>query len=531
MLRSKKTRDPVLRLAIFLVSSCCLASSAISFAAGGPVCTPAAVTATTAGATILGNGTPGSVSTADIQAALDLGGPILFDVGAAPVTIQLDAELVVTQQSVLDGGGLVTLDGNGHRVVLITNPMNLTYTVTLQNLGIRGGTTPTESGAGIYKPTGGPWQAVSLDVVGCRFEDNVAIATAQDGGGGAIYAVGMDRVAIADSTFVNNRGSNGGAVYSLGSKTVAITGSDFTASRATGTNGNPGSGGNGGAIGIDGGERTVTLCDVRIEDGLANAFGAGFFTVMYDTLSLTRFDGVTFENNVNPLDDFGFAGGAYLQGGPFSIHHSSFLNNAARGVGALFLGPGASGEIVNSTFQGNVARASLAGGLAIDDTVQVAITNSTIAENQAPCDVCFAAGISNSAANGITLKNTVLADNVGGNEFNPWNIRFPVTDGGGNMQFPRFRPNGQEDPAATPTVIWQDPMLQAPAMNGGPTATMALPGSSPAVDAGVSAGAPIIDQRRFPRDAQIDIGAFEITALFTDGFESGNTTAWSSTTP
>ena len=501
-------------------------------ALGDEPCPPAAVAASTSGATVLGDGTPGSVMTAEIQAALDLGGPIVFDVGAAPVTIVLDSELVVTRGSVLDGGGLVTLDGGGaHRVLLITNPMNLTYSVTLQHLGIRNGATPSESGAGINKPTGGPWQAVSLSLVDCWFDDNVAVATAQDGGGGALYAVGMDRVAVAGSTFTNNRGSNGGALYSLGSRVVEITGSTFTGNRATGTNGNPGSGGNGGAIGIDGAERTVSLCEVRIEDSQVNAFGAGFFSVMYDDLSSTTFERVTFENNVNPLDTFGFAGGAYLQGGPFAIRDTSFLANAARGVGALFLGPGASGEIVNSTFHGNVARTSLAGGLAIDDSVQVSIVNSTIAENQAPCDVCFAAGISNGAANGITLKNTLLADNVGGNELNPWNIRFPVADGGGNMQFPRFRPNGQEDTAATPTVLWCNPMLEAPARNGGPTKTMALPAASPAVDGGVATGAPSTDQRGFPRDTMIDIGAFERTAVFVDGFESGDTGGWSSAIP
>ncbi|MEM9557661.1 MAG: choice-of-anchor Q domain-containing protein [Acidobacteriota bacterium] len=516
------------RLASLLIVLSLLILTPLAARAGDAGCVPAAVPASTTGATVLGNGTPGSVTTAQIQAALNAGGPIVFDLGPNPVTIALDAELVATRAAVLDGGGLVTLDGGGARRVLrIDNPSNLTYTLTLQHLGIRGGATPGGSGAGVYKPSGGPWQAVSLDVVGCWFEDNIAITTAQDDGGGALYAVGMDRVAIDGSSFIGNRGSNGGAVYSLGSKTLEITGSVFDDNRATGTDGNPGNGGNGGALGVDGAERTVRLCDVRIENSRANAFGAGFFSVMYDAASLTRFEAVTFAGNVNPSDTFGFAGGAYLQGGPFEIERSSFVGNAARGVGALFLGPGASGTIVNSTFQGNIARASLAGGLSIDSSVTVSIVNSTIVENEAPCDVCFAAGISNSAGNGITLQNTILADNVGGNVFNPWNIRHPVADGGGNLQFPRERPNGQQEPAATPTVLWLDPQLDPPAMNGGPTPTMALPATSPAVDAGVSAGAPPIDQRGVARDALVDIGAYELGVLFADGFETGDLTAWS----
>lgn len=497
-----------------------------------PTCLPPAMPVPMMGATLVGLGTPGSVTAAAIQAALDEGGPILLNAGSDPVTIELDAPLVVTRETALDGGGLVTLSGgNARRVIQVENPQNLTYTLTLQNIGIADGSTPSGSGAGVYKPSGGPWQAVSLVVIDSWFQDNTAIATAQDDGGGAIYATGMNEVILYRSRFENNRGSNGGAVYSLGSKTVTVVESDFIDNRATGTNGNPGNGGNGGAIGIDGGERTVTLCRARLTNNRANAFGAGLFTVMYDDLSLTAINASTFQGNTNPLDTFGFAGGAYLQGGPFSIHNSSFIANQARANGALFIGPGASGEMVNSTFVNNLARASLGGAMSIDSSAVVTIRNSTIAGNDAPCDVCFGAGISNSASNQITMSNTILYDNVGGNEFNPWNIRFPVTDGGGNMQFPRFRPNGQEEIAATATVIWDDPALLPHGVNGGPTRTMALGPGSPAIDAGTDVGAPSTDQRGASRDAMPDIGAYEVSDIFSDGFEAGDLSAWSASIP
>lgn len=53
---------------------------------------------------------------------------------------------------------------------------------------------------------------------------------------------------------------------------------------------------------------------------------------------------------------------------------------------------------------------------------------------------------------------------------------------------------------------------------------------SPAVNAGTSAQAPDEDILGHPRnDGQPDIGAVEFGFLFADGFESGDTSAWSST--
>jgi hypothetical protein len=498
-----------------------------------PDCPPAAAPVTLVNPTVLGDGTPGSVTTAAIQAALNAGGHVTFDVGSAPVTIVLTGELVVTRETALDGAGVVTLSGGGARRVLrIDNPQNAFYRLTLQNLTIANGATPAASGAGVYKPSGGPWQAVDLVAVNVTFRDNVAVAVDQDGGGGAIYAIGMDEVILQDCTFLRNRGSNGGAVYSLGSRVVTAVGGTFFDNRATGTGGNPGNGGNGGAIGVDGAERQVTLCGVEVRANRANAFGAGFFSVMYDAASSTVFNACVFDGNLNPTAS-AFAGGAYIQGGPFAIHNTTFAFNEAQGVGGVFLGPGASGEIVNSTFHGNVARTGLGGALFVSTAEPVAITHATVEGNRAPGAGGFAAGIQVDAVNAVTMKNTVLADNVAGNLFNPWNIRNPVGDGGGNLQWPEERPNGQPETPATPTVVWADPLLDVLAGWGGPTPTMALLPGSPALGAGVAAGAPPADQRGAARTPPPDAGAFEGLAdvVFRDGFASGDTTAWSSTTP
>ena len=205
------------------------------------------------GAIVLGNGNPGSVTTAMIQNALNTGGSIRFNIGNNPTQINLTTTLNVTKQAVIDGGGLVTLSGqNQRRIFLIQNPQNLSYTFTVQNIALHNGFSATESGAAIFKPSGGPWQAVSLEVINSEFNNNHAIQVEQDGGGGAIYAIGMNQVLISHSVFENNSGSNGGAFYSLGSDYIRITDSIFDGNQATGNSGNPGNGGNAGAIGVDG---------------------------------------------------------------------------------------------------------------------------------------------------------------------------------------------------------------------------------------------------------------------------------------
>jgi hypothetical protein len=73
------------------------------------------------------------------------------------------------------------------------------------------------------------------------------------------------------------------------------------------------------------------------------------------------------------------------------------------------------------------------------------------------------------------------------------------------------------------------------------TPTMALGEGSPAIDAGASVGCPATDQRGVGRPidgdkdgtATCDIGAFEFQpmVIFMDSFESGDTSAWSTTMP
>jgi hypothetical protein len=483
----------------------------------------------TASAQQLGNGTPGSVTTADIQNALNTGGTWRFNVGAAPATITVTSTLTASRAVVLDGAGVVTLSGGGARRILsISNPnpaMNAPlFTVTLQNIALVDASVADGRGAAIYKRHGAEFpHKVSLKLVNCRFGNNVAPldATPQDDGGGAFYGELLNRIDIGNCVFENNRGSNGGAVYSLGSLHVNIVDSEFRQNQAIGSGGNPGNGGNAGALGVDGAARTVDVCHTRFIDNTSNAYGAGFFSVMYDQQSRTRFEDSLFQGN-RQLSAGQHTGGAYLQDGPWAIERSTFTGNQARGFGGLFVAGNAPGTIRNSTFSGNIAHSGLGGAMALTHTAAIDIVNTTIAGNVAT--EAFAGGIAISAPNQLRLTNVILANNSGGNAFVSWGTNNPAQfDGGGNQQWPQFRPNGGAEVAAVAGVTFADPQLSALAFNGGVTPTMAIASTSSARNGGVS-GALVagVDQRGYPRVGAPDRGAFEFGAegvLFANGFE------------
>jgi hypothetical protein len=501
--------------ALVLLASVASASAQSTFDCAAPTAPG------TGGAVVLGNGTAESVTTSMIQQALDAGGAIRINAGSG--TIVIDATLAVARDAILDLGGATLSGGHARRVIEVSNPSNATYTFVLQHGAVAAGSTPAGSGAGLFKATGGPWQAVTIRIFGVVFSDNHAITTAQDDGGGAIYVVGAAELAVVGSTFANNSGANGGALYSLGSKAVNLYDSVFTANGATGTGGNPGSGGNGGAIGVDGDARFVNLCRVRLDGNISNAFGGGLFTVTYSEVSFTRIEDSTLEANVSNASD-ALAGGAYIQGSPLSISGSTFRDNEAAGYAGLALfgyGGVLEGSIVNSTFVGNTARTGLGGAMSIAAATALTLENVTIARNSAPCDVCFAAGIANDSGDVLTLNNVVFEDNIGGNIYNPWAMLHPAANGAANLQWPQSRGSGQTETPVAPGTLFAAAGLGDPADNGGPTQTMALGAGSPAVDAGTTSGALPHDQRGLPRVGAVDIGAYELQgdAIFANGFE------------
>lgn len=518
-----------------LLAACLIVAPSLAHAQADFTCIPPPPP-TLSNPVVLGNGSPGSVSAAQLQAALNVGGDIRLNVGNGE--IMLSQQLNVTRATTLDGNG-ATLDGGALvRVIEFSNPAMAEYTFNLLNITLINGNSQNapgnefaRSGGALLNDHGSePWRAVRLRLFNTRVAASTAIQSAQDGGGGGIYVVGLKELTLVNSIVEKNSGSNGGGIYSLGSESINLFDTTIADNDASGSGGNPGMGGNAGGIGIDGATRNLNLCRVQLLSNRANAYGGGLFTTVYDTSSFTLIRDSTIAFNLSAGSSNAHTGGVYLQGGPFLIRGSTFSGNEASGFGGLSLfdhqtGNGliaGAGSVINSTFVGNLARTGLGGAMNVSATGPIELQNLTIANNRADCAVCFAGGIQNAPGLNITLRNSILHNNTGGNAFNPWNIRNPVA-GSNNLQFPQVRPgSGQMELPATPGTLFADALLAAIGPNGGSTETMALQPGSPGIDTGTAVGALNRDQRARQRFGPVDIGAFERQPdepLLRDGYE------------
>jgi hypothetical protein len=281
--------------------------------------------ASVANATVIGDGTAASCTFSALDAAVTAGGVITFDCGCAPVTIPVTAtmHLPTNKDTVIDGGNKITLDGGNAVQILNFNSSNYRVNetrVTLQHIAlVNAKTNPTVripdasqpacsqgyddgEGGAIYMRDG------NLTVIDSIFTNDHAAPVGPDTGGGAIYVTGSKHgILIVSSTFENNSGSNAGAVGALNSE-LDVYDSVVTGNTATGHDANNnepdacaamnngqnevGSGGNGGALYLDGNSVNVVVCGDQITGNAAgtNAFGGGVFMTSDDlkgTLTIT----------------------------------------------------------------------------------------------------------------------------------------------------------------------------------------------------------------------------------------------------
>ncbi len=180
-------------------------------------------------------------------------------------------------------------------------------------------------------------------------------------------------------------------------------------------------------------------------------------------------------------------------------------------------------NIINSTLTNNKADnggaiANLADYKAGVATATLNILNSTIANNNSPANTGAIYSFSVSEGGGgsanltTTLKNTIVSNNTGGN----CGGILPFAAGLNNLEYPGTI--GSPTCGANSTVLTTNPLSPSGlADNGGPTKTIALPSSSPAINAGDAATCadPATvnnkDQRGVtrPQGPGCDIGAYE----------------------
>jgi hypothetical protein len=431
---------------------------------------------------------------ATLQAAATVGGVIVFACGSAPVTIPITTTITFTKETVLDGGGLVTLDGgNTARILYLDSDFNTkTPRLTVQRLSfVRGMGPPTgddtaRGGGAIYRDGG------SLTVIDCAFDDNHAGATGQDLAGGAIYGFGggPGETVISGSTFTNNSASDGGAVGSLQGD-LTIINSTFANNSATGTGGNPGNGGAGGALYMDGKAEKTSLCGVKIANNTAGNEAGGFFRVSNTHDGSFAMDRTTVDSNT--VMNGGNAGGLYLEGLALTVTNSTISRNTAGYNGGMWINTDTV-MMTNVTIAENTATVTNGGGLWLGHTPTGTLLNVTIANNHSTAPGNVAGAIFGA---GLTLVNTIVANNTA--QYTP-QCDVKRTDGSGNLQFPNTA-------LCTTAPVIADPMLGALANNGGDTETMVPAPGGPAATIGT--GCPATDQLGHPRGNPCTAGAVE----------------------
>ena len=474
--------------------------------------------------TVVGNGTAASCTEAALTTALAAGGVITFSCGPLPVTIPITSEKVLrtNTDTILDGGGRVTLDGAQTTRILRFENNNYrvgTRRVVLQRLTLINGratgtplppaTPPLSQGFGLDGGGGAIFVRDGLlFVIDSLFRGNQAAPLGPDVGGGAIYALGTTNVTIVGSRFVSNSASNGGALGAL-QATLTVVNSVFETNHAVGHGANAedaqgrqiGSGGLGGAVYVDGQDTgLVTVCGSRFAGNDALSLGGAFFRVA-EVRSPMVIDRSTFDGNRNlvpPPGESTGAGAAYIHGCTTTLTNTTFARNSSPEAGGALRLHDSALTMTNCTLAENSAD-GLGGAMFVGTDVTGRIQSTTFGNNRITGGPGrFSAAISAFPGTPLTVADTLFAGNSSTDSFNPVACGFaPLTDGGGNLQWPRNRPNGSPDTACTTNVTWADPQLGALAANGGPTETM-LPGTtSPARTSGLSC--PSTDQRGLPR--------------------------------
>jgi hypothetical protein len=468
-----------------------------------------------------------SCTQAGLATALAAGGTITFSCGGGMTTIPITTTLTVRTDvdTTIDGGNQVTLDGGGAVQIMSFNHMDyrVNHTVlTLQHITLAHGRShgtmtyapaPAPCSQGYYDGYGGAlyFRDGELVVIDTQFLANEAEQLGPDVGGGAISLLGVSRAVIANSVFQGNTGSSGGAINSLNSQ-LDVYDSVFDSNVATGngangddasmcsvlaTNGQhqTGSGGNAGAIGIDGGDDTThTFCGVHFTNNKSGlgALGGALARTPDKAKQTTTIDRCTFDGNKGDS-----AAALYFHNSTLAVTATTFSNNTAtKGSGAV-QADGTTFQFLNLTFTNNSAMAGLGGAVSLfggDGTIAF----TTFAANHADGgDPYFGAAIGGNPT--LSLVSDLFVNNSAQNPGAPMQCQVTGT-GDGDLQFPRGHiVGGGNDAPCTPTTMFVDPMLGALGDNGGASQTMLPAANGPAHGAGVMC--PQTDQRGMPRPA------------------------------
>jgi CSLREA domain-containing protein len=434
-------------------------------------------------------------------------------------------------------------DASGRHTINLTGALpDIVTHLTISGPGANKLTVRRNSGAAysVFKATGriNPTTTIILEVVISGLTISNGIAAESDGGGGIRFAnrgnLTVTDCVIADNFAVYRGGGISmpvmGGVPNLVQGTLNVTNCTFLRNFVSGSFNDSGGGG------IFGNTMNVTN-SVFSDNGVGIGARGGGISIDSASTTAANITNCTFTNN----SAFGGGGGISVSGFPLgmsttavNITSSTFSNNetANGGGGGAIRNTQGRVNVVNTTINGNFTAEGVPGGgifNGCDDAnlpCNLNITNSTISGNRAGIGggLRVEAGVVQVKSSIIALNTRVT--NTGSAPIS--DVFGTVTSAGfnligsedGSMGF--TQPTDQKGTTASPL----DPKLDPAGLqnNGGPTQTIALQPTSPAIDKGTAnglTGALTTDQRGagFTRtfdDPAItnaadgtDIGAFE----------------------
>lgn len=292
---------------------------------------------------------------------------------------------------------------------------------------------------------------------------------------------------------------------------------------------------------------TVTLRNVRIQNGLASAGGLGTLgAAVYSAGALTVERSVFSGNTATTTS--GLGAGIFINRGSATITDSTFTANSGA-MGAGIYAYQTTVSLTANTFAGNAG--TYGGGAIMNENATLTLVNNTLSGNQAASGsggALFQLGGSsiltnntltgNTAGNSggalynlsgtLTLRNTVVAGNTAPSGRECFN---DTSSGGSTLNTNAHNvlgvsgsagecPSGLADyvPAGALATV-----LKPLGDNGGPTQTHALLVGSPALDNADMAFCPFTDQRGAgrPQLTGCDVGAFEESGLVVLSVNAG----------
>jgi predicted outer membrane repeat protein len=417
----------------------------------------------TVGATLLMGGTAQGATTFTVDSLADPSDPghtTLHD-ALASAEMPSNAGSTITFASGLSGS-----------INLTTDLHSIDYATKIAGPGASQLAVSGQNARGIFHAVGLAGNGLQISGLTLRNGNNIA-----DTRGGAIFLAGGSPASVSDTVLTGNTAQDGGAIYSLNGS-LDIQRSTITSNTASNTAMGSSAGG-----GIHSEGTALTISDSLIS-GNSGVQGAAIKIV---------------------------GSGAF---GSLLLQRSTLSGNTATGgcCGGIYSYTDQTTRILDSTISGNHAVSAPSGGMY--NVGPLSVVGSTFSGNST---TGAGGGIFASASNEPTLQDTIVAGNSA--------FTGPDLFGAASAAFTLIGdPSGATVDNAIPgsNLTGVDPQLQPVAANGGPTPTMALAATSPALDKGSAFGLST-DQRGSPRPFDLpsvpsssapgadgsDIGAFE----------------------